>query len=444
MFRRALVTLGLSFGVLLMPLAFHQSPEPVLGPYGALYVALIATLAAFALAITLAVARACQRRDNLVPLAAATGVIAIVLLVAALSEIALGFSLRDRDTFAEYQRWGHRKSLIFGFEPRPNRNWTGAGARYSTDAYGFRTRVAARSSSPTPSDLRIFTMGGSSTFGYGLDDDATWSHYLERNLRRAPGGSFADAVVVNAGANGFNSLQIALRYYLRVARHAPTHVVLYAGHNDVQTFAMPDDGIWLTERILHAPTLAAYWAARSRGMNPYARSLLAFTVASRWGSVDRKRLRSPYRSGRDRKFPSPVEVEVPEDRDVEGVIEYNAARFARNVETWCTLLLADGVEPVLTTFIHALPPDKPRARAIERHNELLREIANRRSLRLVDIAAAFASRVAEEAEPPGKFFQKDRYHPARAGAEFIAEQLSAGLRTPSAGSADAVGAGPTN
>lgn len=434
MFRRSLVTLGLCFGVLLAPLAFHQSTEPVLGPYGAAYLTLVATLAALAFAITLGVARACQRRGNLVPLAAATGVTAIVVLIAALSEIALGFSLRSRDTFAEYEGWGHRKSLIFGFEPRPGLSWAGAGANYSTDAYGFRTRVAAPDNSPTRSGLRIFAMGGSSTFGYGLDDDATWPHYLERDLRRAPGGQFADAVVVNAGANGFNSLQVALRYYLRVARHAPTHVVFYGGHNDVQTFAMPDDGIWLTERILHAPTLAAYWAARSRGMNPYARSLLAFAVVSRTGSVDRRRLESPYRSGSDRKFPSPAEAEIPEDSDVEGVIQYNAARFARNVETWCMLLLADGVEPVLTTFIHTLPPDEPRAQALERHNQLLREIANRRSLKLVDIAAAFASRVAEEPELRESFFRKDRYHPVRTGAEFIAEQLSSEFLAPGAGS----------
>ncbi|MEE3332562.1 MAG: hypothetical protein VX246_16970, partial [Myxococcota bacterium] len=88
MFRRSLVTLGLCFGVLLAPLAFHQSTEPVLGPYGAAYLTLVATLAALAFAITLGVARACQRRGNLVPLAAATGVTAIVVLIAALSEIA--------------------------------------------------------------------------------------------------------------------------------------------------------------------------------------------------------------------------------------------------------------------------------------------------------------------------------------------------------------------
>ena len=98
------------------------------------------------------------------------------------------------------------------------------------------------------------------------------------------------------------------------------------------------------------------------------------------------------------------------------------------------LLLADGVEPVLTTFIHTLPPDEPRAQALERHNQLLREIANRRSLKLVDIAAAFASRVAEEPELRESFFRKDRYHPVRTGAEFIAEQLSSEFLTPGAGS----------
>ena len=107
------------------------------------------------------------------------------MLTLAVTEVFLTFRLRREDAFSEYAAWGHKRSLLFAFEATPNHRWTNAGATYTTDRFGFRTHV--RGPWDATARTRIFTLGESSVFGYGLNDDETWPHLLEEKLRSRVG-----------------------------------------------------------------------------------------------------------------------------------------------------------------------------------------------------------------------------------------------------------------
>lgn len=414
---RAALLAGLTLAALLVPLLFHRSPEAILGGFSAPYLTLLVGAAALALFLARAVGRACRARSSAAPLLGLWAALGAVALLGLLAEAALGIALRDRDTFSEYRRWGHRESLLFGFEPAPSNTWEVAAKSYSTDAHGFRTRTAAVPALDA-ARKRLFVLGGSSAFGFGRGDDETWVHQLEATLHERREAARGTAVV-NAAANGFNSLQLISRYYLRVAPQKPTHVLFYGGHNDVQPFAMPRDGIWLTERILHARTLGEYWARETRGRNPYARSLLAFSFARLSGLVQGASPETLYRMDADSVYEPARELAAP------GVVEHNGANFRRNVETLVMLIRRDGAVPVLTTYIHALPDTDRRRPALAHHNEILRALAREHSLPLVDLAARFEKARGER--DASRWFYADGYHPADGASRFIAFELARAL-----------------
>lgn len=117
------------------------------------------------------------------------------------------------DNFSSYKEWGHKKSVIFGFEAKPHHRWSAKGAVYTTDESGFRTHLPNPLwREKTDKTQRVFVLGGSSAFGYGLNDDQTWPHKLEAELeRRLPASPF---LIINSANNGHNSLQALLRFYL--------------------------------------------------------------------------------------------------------------------------------------------------------------------------------------------------------------------------------------
>ena len=78
---------------------------------------------------------------------------------------------------------------------------------------------------------RILVLGGSTTYGEQLDDEAdTWVYRLERRLRGEIG---PDVEVINGGVGGYNVLENAIHYWTLLSSLEPDLVLLYVGINDV-------------------------------------------------------------------------------------------------------------------------------------------------------------------------------------------------------------------
>ena len=139
MFTRSLLITLPVLSVLVAPLFFHHSPEPAVGPYGFAYLVLLLLVVSLALSLALLVSRSAARLKSLAPALLCISLLGVLIILAASAELILSVTLRGRDTFDVYRQWGHKKSLIFGFEAQPENSWTAAQATYTTDRYGFRT-----------------------------------------------------------------------------------------------------------------------------------------------------------------------------------------------------------------------------------------------------------------------------------------------------------------
>lgn len=385
---------------LFLPLIAHRSRTPVVLAYSATYAGLLAVVAGIGALVVILVRWRCRARGTDEPAIAFALVAGSAVFACLLMEMFLTFRLRGEDSFGEYSAWGHKRSILFGFEAAPGNHWAAAGATYSTDHLGFRTHVAG----PWEDHRgpRVFTLGESSVFGFGLNDDQTWTHLLEAKLRaRDPAID-----VVNGGNNGHTSIQTLLRFYQRVLPLSPSHVLLYLGPNDF--FGTGKDRVMITEDILFADSVAQYWSRKTEGQNPYARSLLFYAIARR----------IPWLARTAGTTPDTAASGVGDPRALaETELDEIGKRYAANVQTMCLVAKARGVTPVIVTFMHHL---KGRlGRALDHDNDLLRDLARDQGVPLVDVAAVLAA-----TRQAGRFFFEDHYHPNRDGAELIASVIA--------------------
>jgi lysophospholipase L1-like esterase len=89
-------------------------------------------------------------------------------------------------------------------------------------------RVCTRTK--TAGTLRIFTLGGSTTYGLGYAPQASFSRFLEVRLRVLLG---RDVEVVNTGISGFDS-DLLPGLLDELLAFAPDLLIVYAGHNELK------------------------------------------------------------------------------------------------------------------------------------------------------------------------------------------------------------------
>lgn len=408
-FLRGYVVAAIPSILLFLPLLAHRSTDPAIFTFGTSYLAFLGIAALAATVLPLIIAAACRRSRSASP--AYSFVLGLLALVVGclFVEMVLTYRLRLENAFSQYAEWGHKRSLPFAFEATPNHKWTNAGATYSTDHFGFRTHLSGDSWEKS-GGTRIFTLGESSVFGYGLNDEETWPHLLEMKLRARLDGRSLD--VINAGNNGHTSLQTLFRFYTKVLPLKPSHVILYLGPNDLA--GTGPDRLLISEDILFSGSVAQFWAAETRGQNPYARSLLFYVVQQRVRPLGRI-VRAPEPAdAASSEGPRPNETP---DQELQRLLDTIGGAYIENIRTICIIGRSKGIEPVLVTFMHSMK-SRPRT-LLDHNNELLRKLASAEGIPLIDVARAF-----ESSADKWSYFFPDAYHPNRRGAEFIASTVA--------------------
>ena len=103
------------------------------------------------------------------------------------------------------------------------------------DSQGFaRRRTHNAQADAARSTLRIFALGGSTTFGYNVADDETWPSALAATLTRRAAASGTDITVTveNYGRGYFNpSQEVVLLWNLVRSGHRPDVVIFMDGVN---------------------------------------------------------------------------------------------------------------------------------------------------------------------------------------------------------------------
>lgn len=117
-----------------------------------------------------------------------------------------------------------------GYRPRPGRTFEYAnGTAAHSNSMGYRGPELAI---PKPAGTtRVLLLGGSTTHGWGVDDDETIDTYMRDALARLhPGRRFE---VANLAFDGYDSWQLLQRLRVDGARLEPDFVIVNTGVNDV-------------------------------------------------------------------------------------------------------------------------------------------------------------------------------------------------------------------
>ncbi len=201
----------------------------------------------------------------------------------------------------------------------PNYALQGAAGQHGetahTNSLGFRGPDFAPAK--PAGTLRVFCLGGSSTFGFHNDDDETYPHYLQQLLAAQPETDHVE--VVNAGFPYYNTATVRGLLEEELVGYAPDVVTVYSGYND--TSWPLEVGPWFrTVNWLQETSITCFVLKQT---------VLTDKNIYRWFG----RFSSREGSSLDR-----AELE----RDVES----HAARFRRNLEAMAALARREGFQLV--------------------------------------------------------------------------------------------------
>lgn len=97
------------------------------------------------------------------------------------------------------------------------------------NSLGFRGKEF--SETKQPGTYRIVTLGGSTTYGIGLEEDGTYPYFLEKVLQERLGTDSIE--VINAGLVSATTAESLSRFLLKVVPLDPDLVIFYEGYNDL-------------------------------------------------------------------------------------------------------------------------------------------------------------------------------------------------------------------
>ena len=404
---RTLAAVFAPIAFLLLPFFFHRSGSDHWLGYSSDYAAFLVGLTILGLLLARLLLWTVRRTQSQRRVASAWMLLAVALTPVAAAELVLGYL--ERDVFADHHHWGHVRSPLMGFELGPDRRATrendyGVPCRYTTGPDAFRTHLASRP--PPDRETLIIVMGDSSAFGYGLNDDETWPHILEKHLRSRFGD---DITVLNAANSGHTSLQQLIRLYYRVLPLRPDLILYYGMVNDVRADAEIDTltlqapllidpqmlGVTTTRQFLRRKNTGKSWYFRnSLVLNHLKRAYEGWMTDSNDAAVQRWARSAP-------------------------ATQYAAATAAylRNLDTMRLLCEANDAAFIPITFIAY--EDGAFATGLDRFNAALRTHCAARDTTLIDLHPAFDSQPDKRT-----LFYKDHYHPTAAGARWMALQVA--------------------
>lgn len=398
--RRVFIALSIPILLGISPFLNHHSQHPVLWGFSTHYLLFLLGLVIGGLGLALALARSVRRVPRHRQLRIAYLLFGLLVLVPVTGECLLGYL--GRDLFAKGRLWGQMLSPFMGYENVPNHRWTRVGATYTTDASTLRHHPTPR---PAADDeTLIVVLGGSSAFGYGLDDDETWPQQLETNLRNRLG---PHVTVLNAGNNGHNTLQQFFRLYIRVLPLNPDIVLHYGAINDVRPQREKNRLTRLPRGLPDVSSSREFVRMANRGQGFYFENSLLIARAKTALELAYKKLTS---------HGLPVDLwKLP----VEAYVE-TADLYVQNLDAMSLLCQSRGVRFVPITFIAAFD-GMPQSLDIGTPYFVQRMKMHFRAGdgTLIDLKPAL-----EAIEEPANLFFPDLYHPNERGAAFIANHVA--------------------
>jgi lysophospholipase L1-like esterase len=206
-----------------------------------------------------------------------------------------------------------------GYRQKPGSVYRYAnGTRATANALGYRGPVVTL---PKPAGtFRIVLLGGSTTHGWGVNDDETLDRFLRDTLRRARGDLAID--VVNLGFDGYDALQLLERLRSEAPRFAPDVAIIHEGINDVRNARLRN----LVDRdprtVIWAAVLDRERAARARGGHRLWDRIKHWSYAARLPAVARNVSRQAAQTRQGAAEPPHPEAAEFFERNLRRIADY--------------------------------------------------------------------------------------------------------------------------
>lgn len=254
------------------------------------------------------------------------------------------------------------------------------------NAFGYRGRPVPMTR--TPGVLRVLCLGGSTTYGWSVDDPAlAYPAKLEQHLRAELGSETVE--VINAGVPWATSAEILTHYHFKWHYFRPDLVIVNAGGNDGEAIStpyyQPDYSHWR-----HQPCVATALPPQTRWLMRSRLAALVYVSAFRWtpgqpwsrfADADGAMPLTPWYP--DAGPIDPLQREIPEAEDA----------LRHNLEALLREIRSDGASVLMVPFRER--PDNRYSAAVRRgdaHDErVVRAIAAEQSLPLAPFPASVIS-----------------------------------------------------
>lgn len=289
----------------------------------------------------------------------------------------------------------------------PFLNYLPSPVRSDVNAIGLR---GGEISIDKPDDtFRIVAMGGSTTYGLYLEADETWPHHLQQILRDEYG--YEQVEVLNAGVEGYNSLNSLVNLQTRILELSPDMVFIYHGANDSAHVGFSDD-CYRGYNIYLGIAGAATFDFDNPDLGPSA--LLRFVNFS-LGRIPDPSLDQDFHSGFTQ---TRCDMSASPSSDP-------THYFERNISNMIRIAQAYDIQPVLSNFAFQYVNDVEQMtvytnyQRIPEFNAVLADVADEFDVPIFDLAGELPY---DEA-----YWQEDKIHQSAEGTLAQAELYAAFL-----------------
>jgi lysophospholipase L1-like esterase len=227
-----------------------------------------------------------------------------------------------------------------------------------------------------PGVYRIVALGGSTTYGIGLNDDETYPYYLQKELRERLGTDKVE--VINAGLVSATSAESLSLFLFKVLPLDPDMVIFYEGYNDLPPRMFdgysddyyhfrknPENRFsWLSQSLLYRVAASGF-----RATLHYPNTTLLSEIW-RFENLPRE-----------------------DSKKIENFNSTSSAVYERNLDYIIALARAKDITVVLSTFVfdddapdwNDYMPGELWGKGIGQNNEAVKELAGKYGLPLIDL-----------------------------------------------------------
>jgi lysophospholipase L1-like esterase len=263
-------------------------------------------------------------------------------------------------------------------EPMPYVNYVPSPTYPGHNRLGYRGPEIALPK--PPGTFRIVALGGSTTYSTATSAEDAYPAQLQNILRELHG--YANVEVINGGFIGYSSWETLVNFEFRVLELEPDMIILYDSVNDIVPREQLSVDCFRGDNPLRGLNgTKGFWVERDTPLSP--------SVLYRFAAVNLGWMPNPLTLN---SWFEPPQADCQNDALPvdQRVAQNSAAYFERNLRNTLVIAKANGVLPVVSTWVYYLDQQRPdywRA-AVDEHNAIIRRLAQEQGAPLVDLAAS--------------------------------------------------------